>query len=561
MSSCCPVYGNVSSKDSSHVNFASKAATICNLCVSNLTVTNTVSLPDCSNITTLADQGAAVTTNCTGSFLAQDASNNILQTVAQGNTVNIEFRPAPYCSSILQWDGALWQVVKAPSITAVSVGPVGSGALYPTIETALQQAPGCPFIRVLADLVEPNSLTLPRDVVIYVDPGVTLTFARALDITNSSFTLRGNASLNSSTINITGQLKCGNGTQFYAHDCKIGNLTGGPLISGSPDYGKIEVYNTNFVTADRDYCLFGDNAGNGNILLQIHNCFVTGGGTSAQYFLGLFNDKTTVIHIRGLNVIGTFATSGVLARTITNDFMIDNVNILAAGSTIGAPFIWNVNCVCNNFKQGSGIYVNLRLESGGNRITNAFVHDCDVITSGAQLNNVSCTGNITVSGRNNLLTNCLVGSGQLTIVSPAPGPLNEAKNNEISNSYFFRGFNITSGRFNIISGCANINSCTLNDTDNVITNCTFTNGDLILTGGNVCARTIIGNCRLLEDTGAAVVINVNNNRNVLISNCMVGQSLGSAGSTIVNPNPNTLITGCYTRALIVGGSQSNCQVF
>lgn len=45
MSSCCPLTGNVTNKDAAFNTFASKSGTICKLCVSDLVVSNTISVP------------------------------------------------------------------------------------------------------------------------------------------------------------------------------------------------------------------------------------------------------------------------------------------------------------------------------------------------------------------------------------------------------------------------------------------------------------------------------------------------------------------------------------
>jgi len=152
----------------------------------------------CDFVTTNADIGSMQTMSCTSSIVG----NNVLQTTAiSGDTLSVGFQTPTFCSAGIQWDGSFWQLGKSPDITSVSVGPLGSGALYTTIEQALSASPMCPFVRVLGDISEPNTLTITMSTLIYIDPGVTVTFSNPINVSNNStFVMFGNDDSNSTVV-------------------------------------------------------------------------------------------------------------------------------------------------------------------------------------------------------------------------------------------------------------------------------------------------------------------------------------------------------------------------
>lgn len=199
MSSCCPISGSVTSKDIATNNFAAKAGTVCNLCVSNLTVTNTITTPAGNNqICTLYPLiGDGTTTNC------------------------VDITPG-FCGSILQNINGAWGVYRSPGITEITVGGGGNGvppgANFPDVASALGSslATNCRFIRITDDTTDgPTTLNLPSNTLIYIDPGVTWTVLGNIQM-NGDFVLLGNQSFPSSRV-IFG------GTPFIAPAYIIGN--------------------------------------------------------------------------------------------------------------------------------------------------------------------------------------------------------------------------------------------------------------------------------------------------------------------------------------------------
>jgi len=156
----------------------------------------------CDFLTTNATTGSMQTIACTNNIVGDTGvTNNLVETTASGNTLSIGFQTPTFCSASIQWDGSLWQFAKSPGITAISVGPLGSGALYTTIEQALSASPMCPFVRVLGDISEPNTLTITTSTLIYIDPGVTLTFSNPINVSNNStFIMFGNDNSNSTVV-------------------------------------------------------------------------------------------------------------------------------------------------------------------------------------------------------------------------------------------------------------------------------------------------------------------------------------------------------------------------
>jgi hypothetical protein len=186
MSSCCAITGNVSSKDAGFTNFASKAATVCNLCVSNLTVTNTITLP-----------GANIQLPiCTTYPLTGDGTNVDCVNITPG-----------FCGSILQNINGAWDVYRSPGITEITVGNTGKppGANFPDVASALGQnlATNCRFLRITDDTTD-GALNLPGSTLVYIDPGVTWTVTGPITL-NGDFVLLGNQPFPSSRLVFGGQ--------------------------------------------------------------------------------------------------------------------------------------------------------------------------------------------------------------------------------------------------------------------------------------------------------------------------------------------------------------------
>jgi len=186
MSSCCPISGNVTSKDIATNNFAAKAGTVCNLCVSNLTVTNTISLPGVNIQLPI----------CTNYPLAGDGTVTNCVDIVPG-----------FCGSILQNINGAWDVFRSPGITEITVGNTGKppGANFPDVASALGQnlVTNCRFIRITDDTTD-GALNLPGSTLVYIDPGVTWTVTGPITL-NGDFVLLGNQPFPSSRLVFGGQ--------------------------------------------------------------------------------------------------------------------------------------------------------------------------------------------------------------------------------------------------------------------------------------------------------------------------------------------------------------------
>lgn len=346
MSSCCPISGAVSSKDAAFNNFAAKAATICKLCVSDLTVTNSISGggAGCTSITTQTDVGSATTVNCVGALRTNAVSTNVFNTFGSGSNIDVGLNPAAFCSAIMQWDGAAWQIVRAPSITAVSVGPIGSGALYPDVATALATAPGCPFIRVLANLTEPAALAIPTSTIIYIDPGVTYTLNNTITLApnadlivmgneyNTSSRLHYSLPLNTALVNIT--LGGQNAVSFrYLHITNNSPNNGTPVVTRDPSaivIDHVQATITNPIT----YGFIGNGSGFAFADLLLDTVEINGGGSSLAIDTPANNGLVRIRNLVLTNSFSGFAVSCLQTDTELDGLVIQNnvpISLVFAG--------------------------------------------------------------------------------------------------------------------------------------------------------------------------------------------------------------------------------------
>lgn len=119
MSSCCPISGSFSSKDSSFNTFASKSGTVCKLCVSDLVVSNTITIPggDSFLLQVTGDVGIAVP-DTTGN-LNLPGAGGILTTATGPNTMRVADRR---------------------NLSPYVVGPDPIDSEYQSIQAAMDQA-------------------------------------------------------------------------------------------------------------------------------------------------------------------------------------------------------------------------------------------------------------------------------------------------------------------------------------------------------------------------------------------------------------------------------------
>lgn len=216
MSSCCPITGNVTSKDMAVHNFAAKAGTVCNLCVSNLTVTNSIAIPNpvCGNHPVCIDASTC----------------NQTVTICPG-----------FCGSILQYVNGNWGIYRSPGMLEVTVGNTGigapgsglaPGANFPDVASAIGQSliTNCRFIRITDDTTEAGPLALPANTVIYVDPNVRWTVNGGITVAGGSLTLRGSGN---SQLNI-GQISGANEVNMFDINANVGSgmqgILGVPIV-------------------------------------------------------------------------------------------------------------------------------------------------------------------------------------------------------------------------------------------------------------------------------------------------------------------------------------------
>jgi hypothetical protein len=329
----------------------------------------------------------------------------------------VTFAPATACGRTFFYDGVSWQHKRNTGITEVTVGDTSAsgGANFATLEEALACSP---FVRIINDTAV-NSLAspIPANVLIYVDPGVNLTFNVALLAAATSVTFRGSSSLASSTITFTSQINCDANTRIYFYDCQVVNLFAGSLLrTTTNNYGAIEAYHSFFVASNVTNSLFGQGSGTEIIFLEIQDCVIESGGDGCELVIGRSDSTTSVVHVRGLSISifrRPFRAGGIIADTNVNECILSDINIFAPGST----YRWLTSGMITNFKQGTGsISIDLELEGDTASVSNIYVNGLVINSTDTALNNIQTTGNGTVSlvTANTVLSNGIFG-GSLSV--------------------------------------------------------------------------------------------------------------------------------------------------
>lgn len=513
----------------------------------------------------------------------------------------VTFAPATSCNRTFFYDGLNWQHKRNSGITEVTVGNTATGAAFATLQDALNCSP---FVRVV-DNVTAGVLSVSTNTLIYVDPGVTLTLTEPISITDTSLTLRGSASIQSSNITFSGNgtLLCNANTRLYFFDCRVVNMRTSSIIETTTgNYGVLKAYHSLFRPGDASEALFGE-GGSEIIFLELQDCVVEGPGDGCNTFIAPMDPNASIVHIRGLSIIGRFQNPGRLADTSVNECILSDINVLSPGSSPGNPYSWLTSGVITNFKQALGAtFVSLELTGSIVSVVNAYIDSFSIASNNTTLNNIQTTtlGTISLATDNTILSNgifarslsvdrdnCKVSNclcARLTvnrnfaklenIQCTASASLTSAQNCVLTNVEAAGGFSLAGASFNSFSNCyfpgsAPIDSTSSNNVfvggvygkvtidgrENTFTGVNFTS---TFTVGSTGVSTQASNCRVDQvswDGSDGVLTNLEANSSItlsvatlaprcIITGCRTGLNGLISGDIDVNLNRDVIISNC-----------------
>lgn len=524
--------------------------------------------------------------------------------IGDGSASNpVTFAPAPACGRTFFYNGSAWQHNRNTGITEVTVGDTTTGANFATLQEALNCSP---FVRVVNDVTVTGVLTFPSaNILIYVDPGVTLTFNVNVPATRTSVTFRGSASISSSNIVFRAALACDANTRLYFYDCRVQNSVGRSLITTSTDnYGSIEGYHCSFVASNVQNSLFGEGNGTEIIVLELQDCAIQGGGDGCEYVIGSMDPSRSVIHLRGVTISSTqtFRDGGFIADTNVYECILSDIHILAPILT--NPYQWTTSGAVSNFKQTSDGSSLVNLNFAGNEVqaTNIFVNafslnaqtnvlsnlqtttagTISIGVTGTKLSNATFAGSLSLDETNCEVSNCSCvrlfitrsGNSLNNVRSSATTALNGVSTCLLNNVYAAGGFTFTDSSVNHLNNCRTSSTSTLDITSN---GNTFTGGvydkvtvdgqENTFTGINFLSTftvspganfTQASNCRAQQVSWAGadgVLTNLEVTTNIglsaslssprcIIMGCRTGTGGVATGDIDVKSNQDVVITNC-----------------
>lgn len=421
MSSCCPISGSFSSKDAAFNTFASKSGTICKLCVSDLIVSNSLTIvnnnnnnntPGCAAITTVADTGSAITVNCVGDLITNAVTQNVFQTTGTGtSSIDVGFRPSACEPTLTQWNDSVgqWQFAPPPGETVVTAGGAG---MFASVTAAILASPCAPFVRVVGDLagVDTNAslnaaivATTTTGVVIYIDPGRTWapTITAPVDLQGRSFSIRGNGP--SSVLDLSGGVLAG-----LASFINVGNglnienitlFTQGPIVDAQ---NPTRIHHTTVNTPAFGTSFIGTALVNQIVDTLLADVIIF--GSVGPVIIGTAVGAGQGLQVNGAWFRGAIAGTGINVTgpniQLNNIFVTSNLDItLSGGGMITGLYVESASSVSN---------VVLGADS---HLSNARITSVTCSGSNILLDNIVCSGGLTLIGSFQSVSNIQILTG------------------------------------------------------------------------------------------------------------------------------------------------------